>query len=114
MCLSKGSVSVPVLQEATSGLKEQLRQKEEQLQATRQQAAMLSSELRDAAAARDRTMSELYHARLGAEALRASLTDAQAECRRMQGQLEKLRAAGGQEAVRAAGAGSRTAAGGHP
>ncbi|XP_048848981.1 tax1-binding protein 1 homolog B-like isoform X4 [Brienomyrus brachyistius] len=84
--------------EAMSALKEQLRQKEEQLQATRQQAAMLSSELRDAAAARDRTMSELYHARLGAEALRASLTDAQAECRCMQGQLEKLRAAGCQEA----------------
>ncbi|KAL4629719.1 tax1-binding protein 1 isoform X1 [Arapaima gigas] len=79
------------LEEAAS-LKEQLRQTEEQLQATRQQASMLASELRDASSSRDRTMSELYHTRLEVEELRTSLADAQAECRRAEGQLEKLKA----------------------
>ncbi|XP_019905912.2 tax1-binding protein 1 homolog A isoform X2 [Esox lucius] len=74
-----------------SRLREQLRQAEEQLQASRQQAAMLASELRDSASVRDRTMTELYRARLEADALRASLADAQAECRRMETQLDRMR-----------------------
>ncbi|XP_042166371.1 tax1-binding protein 1 homolog A [Oncorhynchus tshawytscha] len=78
-------------------LKEQLRQCEEQLQASRQQAAMLASELRDSANARDRTMTELYRARLEADSLRASLADAQAECRRMETQLDHMRTTSQQE-----------------
>uniref|UniRef100_A0A4W5PCD9 Tax1 (human T-cell leukemia virus type I) binding protein 1a n=1 Tax=Hucho hucho TaxID=62062 RepID=A0A4W5PCD9_9TELE len=78
-------------------LREQLRQCEEQLQASRQQAAMLASELRDSASARDRTMTELYRARLEADALRASLADAQAECRRMETQLDHMRTTSQQE-----------------
>ncbi|XP_013998415.2 tax1-binding protein 1 homolog A isoform X2 [Salmo salar] len=78
-------------------LREQLRQCEEQLQASRQQAAMLASELRDSANTRDRTMTELYRARLEADALRASLADAQAECRRMETQLDHMRTTSQQE-----------------
>ncbi|XP_041759539.1 tax1-binding protein 1 homolog A [Coregonus clupeaformis] len=78
-------------------LREKLRQAEEQLQASRQQAAMLASELRDSASARDRTMTELYRARLEADSLRASLADAQAECRRMETQLDRMRTTSQQE-----------------
>ncbi|XP_013866663.1 tax1-binding protein 1 homolog A isoform X2 [Austrofundulus limnaeus] len=72
-------------------VREQLRQAEEQLQASRQQASLLASELRDAASARDHTMTELYRARVEADKLRASLTDAQTECRRMESQLDRMR-----------------------
>ncbi|KAM6958882.1 tax1-binding protein 1 homolog A [Aplochiton taeniatus] len=72
-------------------LREQLRQAEDQLQASRQQAAMLASELRDASGARDRTMTELYRARLEADKLQASLAEAQAECRRVESQLDRMR-----------------------
>ncbi|XP_026203445.1 tax1-binding protein 1 homolog A isoform X2 [Anabas testudineus] len=72
-------------------VREQLRQAEEQLQASRQQASLLASELRDSASARDHTMTELYRARLEAEKLRASLADAQAECQRMESQLDRMR-----------------------
>ncbi|XP_008419853.1 tax1-binding protein 1 homolog A isoform X1 [Poecilia reticulata] len=72
-------------------LREQLRQAEEQLQASRQQAALLASELRDSAGARDHTMTELYRARIEADKLRASLADAQAECQRMESQLDRMR-----------------------
>lgn len=82
---------------ADTNLKEQLRQLEEQLQATRQQAAMLGSELRDASSGRDRTIAELYRARHEAEALRSSLAEAQDECRRAQCQLDKLRSQTEQE-----------------
>uniref|UniRef100_A0A8C6KXJ1 Tax1 (human T-cell leukemia virus type I) binding protein 1a n=1 Tax=Nothobranchius furzeri TaxID=105023 RepID=A0A8C6KXJ1_NOTFU len=70
---------------------EQLRQTEEQLQASRQQACLLASELRDSTSTRDHTMSELYHARVEADELRVSLADAQAECRRMESQLDRMR-----------------------
>ncbi|KAM8840464.1 tax1-binding protein 1 homolog A isoform 2-T4 [Spinachia spinachia] len=72
-------------------LREQLRQAEEQLQASRQQASLLASELRDSASARDHSMTELYRARLEADKLRASLADAQAECQRMESQLDRMR-----------------------
>ncbi|KAL3044068.1 hypothetical protein OYC64_003825 [Pagothenia borchgrevinki] len=72
-------------------VREQLRQAEDQLQASRQQASLLASELRDAASARDHTMTELYRARLEADKLRASLADAQAECQRMESQLDRMR-----------------------
>ncbi|KAM9738619.1 LOW QUALITY PROTEIN: tax1-binding protein 1 homolog A [Menidia menidia] len=72
-------------------VREQLRQAEEQLLASRQQASLLASELRDSAGARDHTMGELYRARLEADKLRASLADAQAECQRMESQLDRMR-----------------------
>ncbi|XP_068431519.1 tax1-binding protein 1 homolog A isoform X1 [Clinocottus analis] len=74
-----------------SRVREQLRQAEEQLQASRQQASLLASELRDSASARDHTMTELYRARLEADKLRSSLADAQAECQRMESQLDRMR-----------------------
>nr|XP_046272704.1 tax1-binding protein 1 homolog A isoform X3 [Scatophagus argus] len=70
-------------------VREHLRQAEEQLQASRQQASLLASELRDSASSRDHTMAELYRARLEADKLRASLADAQAECQRMESQLDR-------------------------
>ncbi|XDV34275.1 hypothetical protein PO909_004449 [Leuciscus waleckii] len=84
-----------------AGLKERLRQAEEQLQATRQQAAMLGSELRDASGGRDRTMAELYRARQEAEDLRARLAEAQEECRHAQNQLDRMRSQASQEVDRA-------------
>uniref|UniRef100_A0A673KY92 Tax1-binding protein 1 homolog A n=1 Tax=Sinocyclocheilus rhinocerous TaxID=307959 RepID=A0A673KY92_9TELE len=87
----------------TDGLKEQLRQAEEQVQATRQQAAMLGSELRDASGGRDRTMAELYRARQEAESLRARLAEAQEECRHAQNQLDRMRSQASQEVGRAGG-----------
>ncbi|XP_075931476.1 tax1-binding protein 1 homolog A isoform X1 [Anarhichas minor] len=72
-------------------VREQLRQAEEQLQASRQQASLLASELRDSASACDHTMTELYRARMEADKLRASLADAQAECQRMESQLDRMR-----------------------
>ncbi|XP_035264457.1 tax1-binding protein 1 homolog B isoform X2 [Anguilla anguilla] len=84
-------------------LKEQLRQTEEQLQATRQQASMLASELRDASSARDRGISDLHRLRVEMEALRKSQADAQAQCGRMEEQLDKLRAAAQQGAGGAEG-----------
>ncbi|KAG7275488.1 hypothetical protein CRUP_022740 [Coryphaenoides rupestris] len=80
-------------------VREQLRQAEDQLQACRQQASMLAAELRDSAGTRDRTVAELYRARLEAEKLRASLADAQAECRRTEDQLDRLRSATAQTDV---------------
>uniref|UniRef100_A0A8C6M568 Tax1 (human T-cell leukemia virus type I) binding protein 1b n=1 Tax=Nothobranchius furzeri TaxID=105023 RepID=A0A8C6M568_NOTFU len=65
-------------------LKEQLRQKEEQLQANQQQSALLAAELRDASSTRDRTMSELYHMKLEADALRKAKEEAQAQCVRLE------------------------------
>ncbi|XP_061617158.1 tax1-binding protein 1 homolog A isoform X1 [Phyllopteryx taeniolatus] len=78
-------------------VREQLRQAEEQLAASRQQAALLASELRDSASARDHSMTELYRARLEADKLRASLADAQAECQRMESQLDRMRSSAHKE-----------------
>uniref|UniRef100_A0A8C3AIA8 Tax1 (human T-cell leukemia virus type I) binding protein 1a n=1 Tax=Cyclopterus lumpus TaxID=8103 RepID=A0A8C3AIA8_CYCLU len=84
-------------------VRELLRQAEEQLQASRQQASLLASELRDSASARDHTMTELYRARLEADKLRASLADAQAECQRMESQLDRMRSTAQTEVARALG-----------
>lgn len=81
------------------GLKEKLHQAEEQLQATRQQAAMLGSELRDASGGRERTIAEMYRARQEAEDLQAQLTQAQEECRHAQNQLDRMRNQASQEVV---------------
>nr|XP_033495641.1 tax1-binding protein 1 homolog B isoform X1 [Epinephelus lanceolatus] len=82
-------------------LKEQLRQKEEQLQANQQQSALLAAELRDAASTRDRTMSELYHMKLEADALRQAKAEAQAQCVRLERLVEQMKAETKKEAAKA-------------
>lgn len=82
-------------------LKEQLRQKEEQLQANQQQSSLLAAELRDASAARDRTMSELYHMKLEADALRQAKAEAQAQCVRLERLVEQMKTEAKQEATKA-------------
>ncbi|XP_054637805.1 tax1-binding protein 1 homolog B isoform X3 [Dunckerocampus dactyliophorus] len=82
-------------------LKEQLRQKEEQLQANQQQSTLLAAELRDASSTRDRTMSELYHMKLEADALRQAKAEAQAQCARLESLVEQMRAEAKQEAAKA-------------
>uniref|UniRef100_A0A3P9L1E9 Tax1 (human T-cell leukemia virus type I) binding protein 1b n=1 Tax=Oryzias latipes TaxID=8090 RepID=A0A3P9L1E9_ORYLA len=84
-------------------LKEQLRQKEEQLQATQQQSSLLAAELRDASSARDRTMSELYQMKLEADALRQAKADAQLQCGHLEAQVEQLKAEAKQEAAKEEG-----------
>lgn len=81
-------------------LKEQLRQKEEQLQANQQQSSLLAAELRDASSTRDRTMSELYHMKLEVDALRKAKAEAQAHCVRLELLVEQMKAEAKQEAVR--------------
>lgn len=81
-------------------LKEQLRQKEEQLQANQQQSSLLAAELRDTSSTRDRTMSELYHMKLEADALRKAKAEAQAHCVRLELLVEQMKAEAKQEAVR--------------
>ncbi|XP_058503415.1 tax1-binding protein 1 homolog B isoform X2 [Solea solea] len=82
-------------------LKEQLRQKEEQLQANQQQSSLLAAELRDASRARDRTMSELYHMKLEADALRQAKADVEAQCVHLEHLVEQMRAEAKQEAAKA-------------
>lgn len=81
-------------------LKEQLRQKEEQLQANQQQSSLLSAELRDASSARDRTMSELYRMKLEADALRQAKAEAQAQCIRLELLVEQMKAEARKEAAK--------------
>ncbi|XP_054903745.1 tax1-binding protein 1 homolog B isoform X1 [Poeciliopsis prolifica] len=79
-------------------LKEQLRQKEDQLQANQQQSSLLAAELRDASSARDRTMSELYHMKLEADALRQAKAEAQAQCVHLELIVEQMKADAKKEA----------------
>lgn len=82
-------------------LKEQLRQKEEQLQASQQQSSLLSAELRDASSTRDRTMSELYRMKLEADALRQAKAEAQAQCAHLECLVDQLKTEAKQEATKA-------------
>lgn len=90
-CLWQGDIKV---------LKEQLRQKEEQLQANQQQLSLLAAELRDTSSTRDRTMSELYHMKLEADALRQAKAEAQAQSTQLKTLIEQMKAEAKQEAVR--------------
>ncbi|XP_056618261.1 tax1-binding protein 1 homolog B isoform X2 [Triplophysa dalaica] len=81
----------------SKALREQLRQKEEQLQATLQQVNMLSAELRDSSNARDRGMAELYRVRLEVESLKKGLAEARAECTHLEKQLEEMKYSARQE-----------------
>ncbi|CAL8291054.1 unnamed protein product [Merluccius merluccius] len=80
-------------------LKEQLRQREEQLHATQQQSSMLAAELRDASSARDRSISELYRMKLEADTLRQAKSDALAQCTRLEHLVEQVKAEAKQEAA---------------
>lgn len=81
-------------------LKEQLRQKEEQLQANQQHSTLLAAELRDASSTRDRTMSELYHMKLEVDALRQAKAEAHAQCVRLECLVEQMNAEAKQEAAK--------------
>lgn len=63
----------------------------EQLEATYQRAAMLDSELREVSGEHEHTKAELQRVRQEAEIIRASLAQAQEECRTAQNQLYELR-----------------------
>lgn len=65
--------------EDTFLLKEQLRKAEEQVHATRQEVVFLNKELSDAVTVRDKTMADLYTARLENERIKKQLADAVAE-----------------------------------
>ncbi|XP_076004532.1 tax1-binding protein 1 homolog B isoform X2 [Genypterus blacodes] len=82
-------------------LKEQLRQKEEQLHANQQKSSMLAAELRDASSLRDRTMSELYHMRVEADALRQAKAEVQAQCVHLQRLVEQMKAEAKHETAKA-------------
>ncbi|XP_059423464.1 tax1-binding protein 1 homolog B isoform X2 [Carassius carassius] len=84
----------------SKALREQLRQKEEQLQATQQQANMLKAELRDSSNTRDRSMADLYRIRLEAESLKKGQMEARAECSRLEKQLEEMKNSTQQEACK--------------
>ncbi|XP_053121015.1 tax1-binding protein 1 isoform X2 [Hemicordylus capensis] len=69
--------------EETSVLKEQLRKAEDQLQASKQEALLMSRELSDAVNVRDKTMADLHIARLENEKVKKQLTDALAELKKI-------------------------------
>ncbi|XP_068008484.1 tax1-binding protein 1 isoform X3 [Melanerpes formicivorus] len=69
--------------EDASILKEQLRKAEDQIQASKQEAVLMSKELSDAVNVRDKTMADLHSARLENDALKKQLTDALAELKKV-------------------------------
>ncbi|XP_055563812.1 tax1-binding protein 1 isoform X2 [Falco biarmicus] len=69
--------------EDASILKEQLRKAEDQIQASKQEAVLMSKELSDAVNVRDKTMADLHSARLENENLRKQLADAVAELKKI-------------------------------
>lgn len=64
-------------------LKEQLRKAEDQIQASKQEAVLMSKELSDAVNVRDKTMADLHSARLENEKLKKQLADALAELKKI-------------------------------
>uniref|UniRef100_A0A8C4UVV3 Tax1 binding protein 1 n=1 Tax=Falco tinnunculus TaxID=100819 RepID=A0A8C4UVV3_FALTI len=69
--------------EDASILKEQLRKAEDQIQASKQEAVLMSKELSDAVNVRDKTMADLHSARLENEKLKNQLADAVAELKKI-------------------------------
>ncbi|XP_051468127.1 tax1-binding protein 1 isoform X6 [Apus apus] len=69
--------------EDASILKEQLRKAEDQIQASKQEAVLMSKELSDAVNVRDKTMADLHSARLENEKLKRQLADALAELKKI-------------------------------
>lgn len=70
-------------QEDAGILKEQLRKAEDQIQASKQEAVLMSKELSDAVNVRDKTMADLHSARLENEKLKKQLADALAELKKI-------------------------------
>ncbi|XP_021241194.1 tax1-binding protein 1 isoform X2 [Numida meleagris] len=64
-------------------LKEQLRKAEDQIQASKQEAVLMSKELSDAVNVRDKTMADLHSARLDNDKLKKQLADALAELKKV-------------------------------
>ncbi|XP_062364497.1 tax1-binding protein 1 isoform X2 [Cinclus cinclus] len=64
-------------------LKEQLRKAEDQIQASKQEAVLMSKELSDAVNVRDKTMADLHSARLENEKFRKQLAEALAELKKI-------------------------------
>ncbi|NWT48019.1 TAXB1 protein, partial [Chroicocephalus maculipennis] len=64
-------------------LKEQLRKAEDQIQASKQEAVLMSKELSDAVNVRDKTMADLHSARLENEKMKKQLADALAELKKI-------------------------------
>nr|XP_014434141.1 tax1-binding protein 1 isoform X2 [Pelodiscus sinensis] len=64
-------------------LKEQLRKAEDQIQASKQEAILLSKELSDTVNVRDRTMADLHTTRLENEKLKKQLSDTVAELKKV-------------------------------
>ncbi|KAM9023724.1 tax1-binding protein 1 isoform 2-T4 [Ara ararauna] len=64
-------------------LKEQLRKAEDQIQASKQEAVLMSKELSDAVNVRDKTMADLHSARLENEKCKKQLADALAELKKI-------------------------------
>ncbi|CAI5788508.1 Uncharacterized protein PODLI_1B005825 [Podarcis lilfordi] len=69
--------------EEASILKEQLRKAEDQIQASRQEALLMSKELSDAVNVRDKTMADLHNARLENEKVKKQLAEAVGELKKM-------------------------------
>nr|XP_060638001.1 tax1-binding protein 1 isoform X1 [Anolis sagrei ordinatus]XP_060638002.1 tax1-binding protein 1 isoform X1 [Anolis sagrei ordinatus]XP_060638003.1 tax1-binding protein 1 isoform X1 [Anolis sagrei ordinatus] len=69
--------------EEASMLKEQLRKAEDQIQASRQEALLMSKELSDAVNVRDKTMADLHSARLENEKVKKQLADALSELKKI-------------------------------
>ncbi|XP_074006925.1 tax1-binding protein 1 isoform X4 [Numenius arquata] len=64
-------------------LKEQLRKAEDQIQASKQEAVLMSKELSDAVNVRDKTMADLHSARLENDKMKKQLADALAELKKI-------------------------------
>ncbi|XP_048694416.1 tax1-binding protein 1 isoform X2 [Caretta caretta] len=64
-------------------LKEQLRKAEDHIQASKQEAVLMSKELSDTVNVRDKTMADLHNARLENEKLKKQLADAVAELKKV-------------------------------
>ncbi|KAM4657523.1 tax1-binding protein 1 isoform 1-T1 [Amazona ochrocephala] len=69
--------------EDASIFKEQLRKAEDQIQASKQEAVLMSKELSDAVNVRDKTMADLHSARLENEKCKKQLADALAELKKI-------------------------------
>ncbi|XP_078233359.1 tax1-binding protein 1 isoform X1 [Pogona vitticeps] len=81
--LKKAFLLTSANKEEASILKEQLRKAEDQLQASRQEALLMSKELSDTVNARDKTMADLHNARLENEKMKKQLADALSELKKM-------------------------------
>uniref|UniRef100_A0A8C2TNY5 Tax1 binding protein 1 n=1 Tax=Coturnix japonica TaxID=93934 RepID=A0A8C2TNY5_COTJA len=83
-CVIKTEKDVKELyKEDAAILKEQLRKAEDQIQASKQEAVLMSKELSDAVNVRDKTMADLHSARLENEKLKKQLADALAELKKI-------------------------------